>query len=245
MKVAISDILVDHSLNVSRDPITAESCQVLARTIGQRGQISPVMVTPIENPDYAYKLVCGYRRAVAVGTILGYDSIEAVVREGVTDEEGKILNAVENLERLDLDYWGWCKALKRAFPGGTSESEIAKALNRSRSWVRARWLVWNLPEEVLAQVEQGLLTQTDVGLLIQQTPEEQVAAAARLRAGKESGETTNSMKGEFSRRKSIRPKKEIQAMMTTLLSKERHGEMHTLRFALGEISDTQLFELLS
>jgi len=181
---------------------------------------------------------------VAMGTILGYTSVEALVREGVTDEEGRILNAIENLERLDLDYWGWCKAIKKAFPAEFTETQIAKALNRSRSWVRARWLVWRLPEEVLAQVEQGLLTATDVGLLIQQTPEEQIAAAARLRAGKESGETTNSMKGQFSRRKSVRPKKEIQEMMTTLLSKERHGEMHALRFALGEISDTQLFELL-
>jgi len=39
MKIEISTILVDHTLNVSRDPITAESCQVLATTIGQRGQI--------------------------------------------------------------------------------------------------------------------------------------------------------------------------------------------------------------
>jgi len=244
MKIAVADIMVDHKLNVSRDPITAESCQVLATAIEQRGQISPVMVTPIEHADFKYKLVCGYRRMVAIGGILGHNEVEAVVREGVSNQEGRMLNTIENLERLDLDYWGWCKALRRAFSKSVTESEIARALNRSRTWVRARWLVWNLPEEVLAQVEQGLLTATDVGLLIQKSPEEQMAAAAKLRAGKEAGETTNPMLGQFSRRKTIRAKRDIQKMMTELLALERHNEMHALRFALGEISDSQLLELL-
>lgn len=245
MKILISDILIDNSNNVSREPLSAEECQTLATAIDNHGQIGPVLVTPIDHPDFKYKLVCGYKRMFAMGSILGYNEVEAYIREGISDEHGRILNVTENLEREDLSYWQQCKALNRAFHADRTETEISKALSRSRSWVRARWLVWRLPEEILAQVEEGLLTATDVGLLIQQTPEEQIAAAARLRAGKEAGETTNSMLGQFSRRKSIRSKKEIQSMMTDLLGQERHNEMHALRFALGEINDSQLFELLS
>ena len=244
MKIQIDDILVDHGDNVSRDPLTAQDCQDLAASIAQRGQISPVLVTPRDLPDHKYKLVCGYRRLVAMGGVLGAAEVEATIKEGVTDDEARILNAIENLERLDLDYWGWCKALKKAFQPDTTETEISKIVNRSRTWVRCRWLIWKLPEEVIAQVEQGLLTSTDVGLLIQKSPEEQIAAAARLRAGKEAGETTNSMLQQFSRRKTMRPKKEIQETMTALLSQGKHNEMHCLRYAIGEISDTQLYELL-
>lgn len=245
MKIPVSEILVDHIHNVSRDPVSADSCHELAITIGQLGLINPVLVRPIEQPEYNYKLVTGYRRMVAMAGILGYTEVEAYVREDITsDDQAHIINLSENLDRNNLTFWEQCKGLHRAFPEGTHETTIASGVSRSRTWVRSRWLVWRMPEEVIAQVEEGLLTATDVGLLIQKTPSEQLAAAKKLMDGKEEGNTTNSMLSQFSRRRSIRSKKDIQAVMTKLLDMERCNEMHSLRFALGDISDTQLFELI-
>ena len=147
MKIPIDKILVDHSCNVSRlgTPVTAEDCEGLASTIGQHGMFTPVCVTPIDHLDYEYKLVTGYRRMVAHG-ILGLIEIECFVREDCADEEARKLNVLENLQRKDTEYWDQCCALREAYDPETGDTAIARELGFSRTWVRARWLIWKMPK---------------------------------------------------------------------------------------------------
>lgn len=246
MKIPIDKILVDHSLNVSRKgrPITAESCEELALSIEQHGMVTPVCIKKAEHPDYEYQLVVGYRRVVAHG-ILGREEIECFIREeGCTDEQARKINLIENLIRSNPDYWSQCVGLREAYDPETGDTAISKELNMSRTWVRARWLVWKLPPDVIAQVEAGLLSVAHVTILIHKSPEEQQAAAARIIRGKEAGETAQSMEKELTRRRAVRTKKELQAMMTEQMAAERMDMVHLLRWAAGEITDTQLREYI-
>lgn len=248
MKIPLDKIKVDHSLNVSRKatPVTAEGCEGLARTIEQYGMFTPVCVKPIEHDAvYDYQLVCGYRRYVA-HTILGRDEIECFVREeDCNADQARKLNVLENLQRDNPEYWDQCCALREAYDPDTGDTQIAKELGKSRSWVRARWLVWRLPPDVIAQVEAGLLSVSHVTMLIHKSPEEQQAAAARILKGIEAGETKQQLEGDLTRRRSVRVKKELQAMMTKLMETERMDLVNTLRWAAGEISETQLMELIN
>ena len=245
MKIPIADILIDHDLNVSRDPLTASDCQDLAVEIDEDGLITPVLVRPIDHPEYKYKLVAGYRRMIAVGSILGHYDVEAYVRGDINgDEEAKRINLSENLNRNDLSYWEQCNGIRRAFEAGTPEVTIVNALRRSRTWVRCRWLVWKMPQEVIDQVQEGLLSVTQVGLLIHKSYDEQADAALKMRKGTEEGETTNSMLHKFSNRKSKPNTKAVQATMTRLMDLGKMDGVHYLRYTLGEISDTQLYELI-
>ena len=243
MKIPIDSILVDQSNNVSREAFTPESCAELAANIKNLGLIEPLIVKEIEHLEFDYQLVVGYRRYTACAAVLGFSEIEVLVRPSESEHHDKMLNIAENLMRENPSYWGWCCALKNTFEPSMGDSAIAKALGKSRSWVRSRWLIWRLPEDVIAQVEAGFLSAADISLLIHKSPEEQQAAADRILAGKEAGETTQSMQGELSNRRSVRPKKECQAMMTQLMAIEREDLMHVLRWALGEITDTQLMGL--
>lgn len=244
MKIPIEKILIDHSRNVSRQELTLESCQELAISIDQYGLIQPVTVKPIEHPDYDYQLVVGYRRMLAVGTILRHAEIDCFVHEGVDEQRAKVLNVIENLHRENPGYWEQCCALRDTFDPELGATAISKALGKSRPWVRARWLVWKFPPDIIAQVQAGLLKASDVTLLIHKSPEERQAAAERILRGKEEGETTQHMQTELSNRRVVRAKRELHAMMVTLMEKDKMKEMHTLRWAAGEITDSQLLGLI-
>lgn len=243
MKIPVKDILVDHANNVSRDEFSPDSCQNLAAAIDQHGLIHPVLVRPIEHGHYKYQLVVGYRRMVACATVLGHEEIECYVRD-VKEYDAKVLNIVENLERDNPEYWEECCMLNRTFDPDVSDLTIARRINKSRGWVRNRWQVWRLPDEVIAQVEAGLLSAVDVNMLLAKTPEEQMATAALIIRGKQEGQTSQELAERYSSRKAIRPKKQVQAMMTTLMEMDKMESMHVLRWALGEISETLLLELI-
>jgi ParB family chromosome partitioning protein len=241
--IKIADILVKHENNVSRDDFTPETCQELAATIEKQGLLQNLVVRRIEDEQYKYQLVCGYRRMTAIG-ILAWTEVDCNVGE-MTEEEGKICNIVENMERLDLTYWEQCSMLNRTFDSEMSDLEISRVLvGRSRGWVRNRWALWKLPDEVIKYVELGFFSAADVNMLLSKTEEEQKATAALMMQGKEEGMTTQELAEKYSGRKAIRPKKQVHAMMTILMEKEKMEHVHCLRWALGEISDTLLLEMI-
>ncbi len=243
MLLKISDILVDHDNNVSRDAFSPEICEELAASIEQHGMLHPVLCRPIEHEQYKYQLVVGYRRMIAVSAILGWVEIESSVRE-MTDQQAKIFNIIENNEREGLTFWEECSMLERTFDPDTADLEIARALGVSRGWVRNRWSLFKMPDEIIAHVEAGLLSASQVNMLITKSDEEKKATAALIIKGHEEGMTTQEIGERYAGRKGVRAKKDVQAMMTKLMAQERMSEMQCLRWAIGEINETLLWELL-
>ena len=130
--IPCDSILADLSNNCSRQDLTPEDCEDLAASIEVNGLQQSVVVRP--TPEYGsetpkpYQLVIGYRRFTAVSVNLGLTEIECTVRE-YTDEEAKIANVIENLQRKDISFWEECCALRIAFPDDTKTKQIQISLS--------------------------------------------------------------------------------------------------------------------
>lgn len=243
MKLNVDEIFVDPTVN-TREPFTGDECQSLAVSIANNGLIEPVVVIPYNGePQYKYQLICGFRRYMAVAVILGHPVIEAHVKVGLTIDAAKHINLIENLERKDYSYYEECVALNRAFTPETSIEDIANVATRSRTWVRCRWLIWQLPESVIQDVREGHLGPTDIGIIVQKSPEEQIAAAKTLKDAEEAGNKDEATRKLTQRTRAV-PKKEAKRVMSVLLSRNMVREMNAIRFAIGEISEEELFSLL-
>jgi ParB/RepB/Spo0J family partition protein len=248
MKIPVADIWIVWEDNNSRTDFDQEGwrkdCQGLADTIADVGLIQPVGVMEIEHPNYKYKLVFGYRRMFAIRHILGYISVEAVVLEP-GQVKAPVENVVENLARKDLSYWDACVALHETFGGqGLNHRQVAKLCGRPEGWVYCRWRVWELSPEIREQVAAGLLSPSDVSILLAKCEAEREAAAKAIQEAKERGETRQEIAERLVGRKTVRPKKEIQKAMTEYLEQDEMKYVHLLRWAIGEINDTQRRELV-
>ncbi len=226
--------------NASREPFSPESCQELAATIEATRLIQPITVRPVGD---RFAVFVGFRRFTAVSVNLGREEIACNIEE-VTREEGLILNVIENLQRQDLSYWEQCSGLKAAFPEDSSMIDISTKISYSSSWVRLRWLFWELPESIREGVRSGEYGPADISIILQQPPEERVRAASRLKAGKATGETLKDLQRGLTGRKNHRSKAEVKRMMTVAMEMDKMDAVHMGRYACGEISDTLLIELL-
>jgi ParB family chromosome partitioning protein len=239
-------IKCDPEQNISRESLTPEECADLAQDINNDGIITPPTVIPCPDEGYDYEVAVGFRRFTAMTVNLGWDKIPVVVADW-TREEARLKNIKENLLRNDLSFWEECRALMLQFASGTTHMEIAQQLSKSETWVKHRWLD-GFPQEVIDQVKEGLLGPSHIGVIVvQKTKEEKIAAAARLKAGQEQGETIRDIQRELTGRKNNRSKKQVKAAMSRCLELGSPIDMaavHMARFATGEISDTLMFEYL-
>jgi len=80
----------------------------LAQSIKKRGQIHPIVVT---KTDEGYLLVAGERRLRAC--IFGQMTIDAILKEELTDFQAKILELEENTRRKDIDWEEQCEAVRQ------------------------------------------------------------------------------------------------------------------------------------
>jgi len=251
MKIRCDEILYNpEGQNVSRELFTAESCESLAAAIDRQGLTHPVNVVPLpEGHEKKYKLIAGFRRFVAIAEILGWDEIPCVVREDIhTLEEEHLVNYLENLERKDTSFWEECLGLKRMFKPDKSMTDIAKIMGRSRQWVRPRWLIWSLDQEILDEliplVREGICLASDVELIILKENKDRIASLKALIEAHKEGTKIRDTLRQSSKRKQIRKVPEIQRAMTVMMENEKPDCVQALRFACGEITDQQLYNYL-
>jgi len=81
----------------------------LARSIKERGQIQPIVVTQNDNNEYV--LVAGERRLRAC--VFNQICVEAILKEDLTDLEAKLIELEENAKRKDIDWEEQCEAVRQ------------------------------------------------------------------------------------------------------------------------------------
>jgi ParB family chromosome partitioning protein len=143
----------------SRQPrrrVDAEGVGGLADSVRSQGVIQPIVVRP--DGDGGYELIAGERRWRAAKSA-GLATIPAVVRE--TDDRDSLLIAlVENVARENLSPVEEARAyvvLQDEF--GLSLGDVAERVGHSKPAVSNRMRLLDLPEDVLALVERGALTE--------------------------------------------------------------------------------------
>jgi ParB family transcriptional regulator, chromosome partitioning protein len=143
----------------SRQPrrrVDAEGVAELADSVRIQGVIQPIVVRP--HGEGGYELIAGERRWRAAKTA-GLATVPALVRE-TDDRDSLLLALVENVARENLSPVEEARAyavLQDEF--GLSLGDIAERVGHSKPAVSNRMRLLDLPEDVLALVERGALTE--------------------------------------------------------------------------------------
>jgi ParB family chromosome partitioning protein len=139
-----------------RTNFNEEALAALAASIEASGVVQPLLVRPL--PDGSYELVAGERRWRAAQQA-GVEKVPAVVRD---QAEAERLQAalIENMVREDLNPVEEAKACAALVEDlGLTKEELAKRVGRSRPAVSNLIRLLELPDEALAMLEAGDLTE--------------------------------------------------------------------------------------
>jgi len=133
-----------------------DALQALAESVKDRGVLQPVLVRP--RPGGTYELVAGERRLRAAA-IAELATIPAIVRE-TDDAERLELALIENMAREDLNPIEAARAVAALVEElGLTREEVGRRVGRSRVAVSNLLRLLDLPDEALALVEDGSLTE--------------------------------------------------------------------------------------
>jgi ParB family chromosome partitioning protein len=148
--------IIDPNPRQPRRHFDEQALVSLADSIRERGLLQPVLVR--EAPDGRYELIAGERRWRAA-QLAGLGVMPAAIRSD-TDAESLELALIENMAREDLnpvEEARACAALVEEL--GLTREDVGKRVGRSRVAVSNLLRLLDLPDEALALLEQGRLSE--------------------------------------------------------------------------------------
>jgi ParB family chromosome partitioning protein len=133
-----------------------EALQALADSVKERGVLQPVLVRP--RPGGSYELVAGERRWRAA-RLAGLETLPALVQQ--RDDARSLEDAlIENMAREDLNPIEAARAVAGLVEElGLTREAVGRRVGRSRVAVSNLLRLLDLPDEALALVEDGSLTE--------------------------------------------------------------------------------------
>ncbi|AJC97106.1 ParB/RepB/Spo0J family partition protein [Staphylococcus hyicus] len=149
------------------DPARIEE---LAESIHAHGLLQPIVVRPIE--ENMYEIIAGERRFRALQHL--HKSEADVIVRPLSDEETAVVALIENIQRENLSAVEEAEAYKKllAFEGIT-QSELAKSVGKSQSFIANKLRLLKLESVVLDAVRDHRITERHGRALVGQTPERQ------------------------------------------------------------------------
>lgn len=133
-----------------------EALTALAESIRTRGVLQPVVVRTL--PGEGFELVAGERRLRAT-RMAGLDRVPAIVREAGESDRLE-LALIENMAREDLNPVEEARACATLVEDlGLTKEELGRRVGRSRVAVSNLIRLLDLPDEALALVESGQLSE--------------------------------------------------------------------------------------
>jgi ParB family chromosome partitioning protein len=136
----------------------------LAASIEATGVVQPLLVRPL--PDGSYELVAGERRWRAAQQA-GLDRVPAIVRDAA-EADALQTALIENVVREDLNPVDEARACATLVEDlGVSKQELGRRVGRSRPAVSNLIRLLELPDDVLALLESGELSEGHGRALLQ------------------------------------------------------------------------------
>ena len=132
----------------------SEQLDLLAKSIEANGLAQPIVVRPIAG---GYRIVAGERRYRAVTSLLGWDTVPAIVRDYDDATEAAVMLA-ENTARVNLGPLEEARAYRKRLDAGASVADIASTAGVSRSRVERFAAVTTLIDEAQHLVAIGALS---------------------------------------------------------------------------------------
>ena len=167
-----------------RKSFDENALQVLADSIAEHGVIQPIILREIEDLDDNYEIIAGERRWRAA-KMAGLDEIPAVI---MTGDELKIAEValIENVQRQDLNPIEEAMAYKALIERfGLKQEEVARQAGKSRSAVANMLRLLELPDDVLAMVQDEKLSMGHARAILGLEDEEKMLPLAEMAVDKE------------------------------------------------------------
>ena len=167
-----------------RKSFDENALQVLADSIREHGVIQPIVVREIGVLEDNYEIIAGERRWRAA-KMAGLDEIPAVI---MTGDELKIAEValIENVQRKDLNPIEEAMAYKALIERfDLKQEEVARQAGKSRSAVANMLRLLELPDRVLALVQEEKLSMGHARAILGLEDEEKMVPLAELAINKE------------------------------------------------------------
>ncbi|GIK78481.1 MAG: ParB/RepB/Spo0J family partition protein [Acidobacteria bacterium] len=168
--------LIRPSAGQPRKSFDGEALARLADSIVETGVVQPLVVQPLS--DGRYELIAGERRWRAAQRA-GLATVPAVLRS--EDEMQRLQIAlIENMAREDLNPIEEARACAELVEGlELSKEEVARRLGRSRSAISNLIRLLDLPDQVIALLESGALSEGHGRALLAARGQDERRALAR------------------------------------------------------------------
>ncbi len=154
-KISISNL--DRNKHQPRNIFDEEKLNELSLSIKENGIIQPIAVRPNKYQPGRYEIVAGERRWLAAQKA-GLHEVPVVILD-VDDQKSLEIAIVENVQRQNLnpieEAKGYQKLIKKF---GYDHEKISKFMSKSRSHISNTLRLLTLPQDVIALIEEGLLT---------------------------------------------------------------------------------------
>jgi ParB/RepB/Spo0J family partition protein len=154
-----------------------EGLEQLASSLRSEGLLQPIVVRP--DGEGGYVIVAGERRWRAA-RMLGWETIPAIVRDGLDEGSLRKLQLLENVVRQDLSPVELARAYRAMMEQGMTAQEIGRAVGKDPGTVT--WLVQILDcrEDVLHLVHRGQIAPTLAWYLSKLSPGGQARALREI-----------------------------------------------------------------
>ena len=142
----------------------------LAESIEEHGLLQPIVVRPIE--EGMYEIIAGERRFRALSS-LHYKYADVIIRQ-LNDEETAVVALIENIQRENLSVVEEAEAYKKLLDiGDTTQSELAKSVGKSQSFIANKLRLLKLAPKVLTKLREGKITERHARALLSLSHDEQ------------------------------------------------------------------------
>lgn len=235
--IPVGLIWADDDFNCRRR-FSIESVQELADNIGANGLEFPIVVQPAVEVEscpmqFDFRLVAGFRRLKAISQLLGWRTIPATIREGLTEEQARLLNLTENLQRKDLNKLEEAKAIEALFDADLSDREVGRIVSRTPGWVNVRRSLLQMPDRVQEKVAAGMFSLADVRYVAKHDPtqwDKLIARCENKRASRNNPVVKHKRKAKT--------KDQIKTMLAGLRNRGVDGlPLMVLCWAIGEVDE--------
>jgi len=154
-KISIGNL--DRNKHQPRNIFDEEKLNELSLSIKENGIIQPIVVRPNKYKPGRYEIVAGERRWLAAQKV-GLHEVPVVILD-VDDQKSLEIAIVENVQRQDLnpieEAKGYQKLIKEF---AYDHKQISQFMSKSRSHISNTLRLLTLPQDIIALIEEGLLT---------------------------------------------------------------------------------------
>ncbi|MDU2137984.1 MAG: ParB/RepB/Spo0J family partition protein, partial [Staphylococcus warneri] len=153
----------------------------LAESIKEHGLLQPIVVRPIE--EDMFEIIAGERRFRAMQS-LNMSQADVIIRD-MDDEETAVVALIENIQRENLSVVEEAEAYKKLLElGDVTQSELAKSLGKSQSFIANKLRLLKLAPKVITRLREGKITERHARAVLVLSEEDQEALIEQVIAQK-------------------------------------------------------------